>query len=108
MAYLTFSHGVTRLNHLNNQVIREIAGYEGVKLIDACKSHHVTLTVCCEIIFSGIASYALYRSNIFTFLVVLFDLFPWERELIFLTTNSQSTSQMPCIISAEIIRPFTY
>jgi hypothetical protein len=92
MAYLSFSHDVTRLNHLNNQVMRETAEYEGVKLIDTycCQSHHVTLTICCEIIFSGIATYALYRSNIFKFLVVLFDSFRWVRKLIFLAMNSQS------------------
>jgi hypothetical protein len=92
MAYLNFSHDVTRLNHLSNQVMREITGYEGVKLIDVycCKSHHVTLTICCVIIFSGTVSYPLYRSNIFKFLVVLFGSFACEHELIFLTTNSQS------------------
>ena len=92
MAYRTFSHDVTRINHLSNQVMREIARYEGVKLIDTycCKSHQVTLTICCEIIFSDIASYALDRSNIFKFLVGLFGSFPWERELVFLTTKSQS------------------
>jgi len=89
--------------------MREIAGCEGVKLIDACccKTHHVTLTICCEIIFSAIASYALYRSNIFTFLVVvLFGSSPWKRELIYLTTNSQSR-HCKCP-SAEIIRPIKY
>ena len=101
MAYLTFSHNVTRQNHLNNQAMREIAGYEGVKLIDAycCKSHHVTLTICCEIISSGIASYALYQSNtcIFKFLVVLFGPSLWSSGQSFWLQVQRSRVRFPAL-----------
>jgi hypothetical protein len=127
ISYLIFSHDVVRLNHLKQASDKRNRRIRGCK-IDwrcSCKSHHVTLTICCGIIFLGIACYALYRSNNFKFLVLLFGSFPWEHRLTILITTSQSRrcnfhilfllrqsppfSTKPWIIkSVIIVKEFTY